>query len=82
VAWEKVQEEWAVERKRLGSWKVKCLDSEKKMNGRIIDLETDNEELKEKYIGLESELEDLKSPIIHEHINDFTKGLRHATFFY
>jgi len=52
------------------------------MNGRIIDLETDNEELKEKYIGLESELEDLKSPIIHEHINDFTKGLRHATFFY
>ena len=48
------------ERKRLGLWKVKCLDSEKKMKQKIKDLDKDNEELKEKYVGMENELEDLK----------------------
>ncbi|QCD94180.1 hypothetical protein DEO72_LG5g2260 [Vigna unguiculata] len=41
----------------------------------------DNEELKEKYVGIESELENLKGHIIKKHINDFTKGLRQWTFF-
>jgi len=81
TVWEKEREGWAVERKRLGSWKVWCLDSEKNMNGRINDLEADNEVLKEKYVSLESELEDLKGHIIQEHINGFNKGLRQATFF-
>jgi len=39
----KEREEWATERKRVGSWKVRCLDSEKKMNEKIKDLEKDNE---------------------------------------
>jgi len=38
--------------------------------------------VKEKYDGLEVELEDLKSCVIQEHINDFQKGLRQTTFFY
>ena len=35
-------------RKRLGSWKVRCLDSEKKLNEKIFEMETDYDELKEK----------------------------------
>ncbi|QCE10832.1 hypothetical protein DEO72_LG10g2064 [Vigna unguiculata] len=73
AAWEKEQEEWAAERKRLGSWKVRCLDYDKKMNEKIKNLAEDNEELREKYVGIESELEDLKSHIIQEHINNFNK---------
>jgi len=34
------------------------------MNVRIKELEEDNKELKEKYVGIESEIEDLKSDII------------------
>jgi len=51
------------------------------MNEKIKNLAEDNEELREKYVGIESELEDLKSHIIQEHINNFNKGLRHAAFF-
>ena len=38
AAWEKEREEWLVERKRLGSWKVRCLDSERKLNEKIYDM--------------------------------------------
>ena len=70
-----------MEGKQLASWKVKCLDSEKKLNGKISDMETNYDELKEKNDGLESELEDLKGHIIQEHINEFQKDLRQAAFF-
>ena len=60
----------------MGSCRVRCLDSEKKLNEKINDLENDYDELKEKHDGLESELEDLKGHIIQEHINSFHKGLR------
>jgi len=76
AVWDKEREEWAVERKQLVSWKVRCLDSEKKMKEKIKDLEEDNDEPKEKYTGIDSELEDLKEYIIQEHINGFNKGLR------
>jgi len=66
----------------LGTWKVRCLDSETKLNGRMADLEADYDELKEKYEGVEVELEDLKGCIIQEHINGFQKGVRQAAFFY
>jgi len=52
------------ERKHLGTWKVQCLDLEKKLNIKIRESEADNEELTEKYVDIESELEDLKSHII------------------
>ena len=65
----------------MGTWKVCCLDSKSKLNGRIADLEADYDELKEKYEGVEVELDDLKGYIIQEHINGFQKGLRQATFF-
>jgi len=81
-AWKKEKEEWEEERKRLTTWRVRCLDSEKKLKGRITDLEADYDEVKEKHDGLEVEMEDLKSCIIHEHINGFQKGVRQATFFY
>jgi len=58
------------------------LDSEKKLNAMIADLETDYDELKEKHDDLESELEDLKGQIIQEHINGFQKGLRQVAFFH
>ena len=48
-----------------------CLESEKNLKGRIMDLEADYDELKEKHDDLETELEDLKGCIIQEHINDF-----------
>ena len=82
AAWKKEREGWEEEKKRLGTWKVRCLDSESKLNGRIADLEADYDELKEKYEGVEVELDDLKGCIIQEHINGFQKGLRQATFFY
>jgi len=65
----------------LGTWKVRCLDSESKLNGRITDLEADYDELKEKYEGVEVELEDLKGCIIQEHVNGFQKGVRQVAFF-
>jgi len=70
-------EEWLEERKRLGSWRIRGLDSEKKLNDKIIDLETDYDKLKEKHDGLESKLEELK-----EHTNEFKKGLWQAAFFH
>ena len=65
----------------MSSWKVKCLDSKKKLNEKLSDMETNYDELKEKNDGLESELEDLKGHIILEHINGFQKGLWQTTFF-
>jgi len=46
------------------------------MKEKIKDLEANNNELTEKIILIESELEDLKKYIIQDHINDFNKGLR------
>jgi len=82
VAWKKERESWEEERKRLGTWKVCCLDSEGKLNKKIEDLEADYDELKEKYDGVVGELDDLKGCIIQEHINGFQKGLRQAAFFH
>jgi len=81
-AWMKEKEEWEKERKRLATWRVRCLDSEEKLKGWIVDLEADYDEITEKHDGLEVEMEDLKSCIIQEHINDFQKGLRQDAFFY
>ena len=82
AALEKEKEGWEAERKRLASWKVRCLDSEEKLNKRIGELEEDYEDLKDKYDGAVGELDDLKNSVIQEHINGFEKGLRQATFFY
>jgi len=82
AALEKEREGWEAERKRLASWKVRCLDSEEKLNKRIGELEEDYDELKDKYEGAVGELDDLKNSVIQEHINDFEKGLRQAAFFY
>ena len=79
---EKEKEGWEVERKRLASWRVRCLDSEEKLNKRIGELEEDYEDLKDKYDGAVGELDDLKNSVIQEHINGFEKGLRQAAFFY
>jgi len=81
AAWKKEREGWEEEKKRLGTWKVRCLDSETKLNERIVDLEADYDELKEKYEGVEVELEDLKGCFFQEHINGFQKGVRQAAFF-
>jgi len=81
AAWKKEREGWEEEKKRLGTWKVHCLDSESKLNGRIADLEADYDELKEKYEGVEMELDDLKGCVIQEHINGFQKGVRQVAFF-
>ena len=67
-AWKKESEEWLEEKKRLGSWRVRCLDSEKKLYAKITYLKTNYDELKEKHDGLDSKLEDLKGQIIQEHI--------------
>jgi len=80
-AWEKERDEWREEKKRLGTWRVRCLDSEEKFKANIVNLEADYDELKEKHEGLEVELEDLKGCIIQKHINDFQKGLRQSSFF-
>jgi len=58
------------------------LESERKLKGRIADLEADYDKLKEKHDGLETKMEDLKGCIIQEHINGFQKCLRQAAFFY
>jgi len=58
------------------------LDSEEKLNKRIGELEEDYDDLKDKYDGDVGELDDLKNCIIQEHINDFEKGLRQASFFH
>jgi len=76
ATWENERKEWLEEKKRLGTWKVRCLDSKEKLKGKIVDLKADYNELKEKHEGLEVELEDLKGCIIQEHINGFQKGLR------
>ena len=81
-AWKKEKEEWEEERKTLATWKVRCLDSEEKLKGRIAYLEADYDEIKEKHVGLEVEMEDLKSCIIQEHIKEFQKGVQQAAFFY
>jgi len=80
-AWEKERKEWKEEKKRLGMWRVRCLDSEEKFKAKVADLEADYDELKEKHEGLEVELEDLKGCIIQKHINGFQKGLRQAAYF-
>jgi len=82
AALEKEKEGWEAERKRLASWRVRCLDSEEKLNKRIGELEEDYEDLKDKYDGAVEELDDLKNSVIQEHINGFEKGLRQAAFFY
>ncbi|XP_027936205.1 actin-related protein 5-like [Vigna unguiculata] len=58
---EKEKEGWEAERKRLAIWKVRCLDSEDKLNKRIRELEEDYEDLKDKYDGAVGELDDLKN---------------------
>jgi len=82
AALEKAKESWDVERKRLATWRIRCLDSEEKLNKRIGELEEDYDDLKEKYDGAVGKLDDLKNSIIQEHINDFEKGLRQAAFFH
>jgi len=82
AALEKAKESWEVERKRLVTWRVRCLDSEERLNKKIREWEEDYEELKDKYDGVVGELDDLKNSIIQEHINGFEKGLRQATFFH
>ena len=82
AALEKEKEGWEAERKRLASWRVRCLDSEEKLNKRIGELEEDYEDLKDKYDGVVGELDDLKNSVIQEHINGFEKGLRQAAFFH
>jgi len=82
AALEKAKESWEVERKRLMTWRVRCLDSEERLNKKIWEWEEDYEELKEKYDGAVGELDDLKNSIIQEHINSFEKGLRQAAFFH
>ena len=82
AARKKEREGWEEERKSLATWKVRCLDSEGKLNKRIGELEKDYDELKDKYEGVVGELDDLKNCIIQEHINDFEKGLRQAAFFH
>ena len=64
AAWKKERESWEEERKRMGTWKVQCLDSERKLNKKIEDLEADYDELKDKYDGVVGELDDLKNCII------------------
>jgi len=82
AALEKAKEGWEAERKRLATWRVRCLDSEEKLNKRIGKLEEDYDDLKDKYDGAVGELDDLKKNIIQEHINGFEKRLRQAAFFH
>lgn len=48
----KEKQELVVEKKHLSSWKLRCLNSEKKFKEKVKDLLVDNEELKEKYEGI------------------------------
>jgi len=82
AALEKAKDGWEAERKRLATWRVRCLDSEEKLNKRIGELEDDYDDLKDKYDGAVGELDDLKNSIIQKHINGFEKGLRQAAFFH
>jgi len=66
AALEKAKEDWEAERKRLVTWRVRCLDSEEKLNKRIGELEEDYDDLKDKYDGAVGELDDLKNIIIQE----------------
>ena len=50
-AWKKEKEEWEAERKRLATWKVRCLDSEEKLKGRIADLDADYDESRKNMMG-------------------------------
>ena len=61
---------------------MRCPKSEKKLKRRIIDLEADYDQLKEKHDDLKTKLEDLRGCIIQEHINGFQKGLRQTTYFH
>jgi len=81
-ALEKAKESWDVERKRLVTWRVRCLDFEEKLNKRIGELEEDYDDLKDKYDGVVGELDDLKNSIKQEHINGLEKGLRQTAFFH
>ena len=65
----------------LARGKLGVLILRKRLKKKNKDLEENNEELREKYSGIESELEDLNNHVIQEHINGFNKGLRQATFF-
>ena len=82
AALEKAKEGWEAERKRLATWRVRCLDFEEKLNKRIGKLEEDYDDLKDKYDGAVGEVDDLKNNIIQEHINGFEKGLRQTDFFH
>jgi len=82
AALEKAKESWEVKRKRLATWRVRCLDSEENLNKRIGELEEDYDDLKDKYDGVVGELDDLKNSIIQEHINGFEKRLHQAAFFH
>ena len=82
AALEKAKEGWEAERKRLATWRVRCLDFEEKLNKRIGELEEDYDDLNDKYDEAVGELDDLKNSIIQEHINGFEKGLRQMAFFH
>ena len=82
AALEKENEGWEQERKRLATWRVRCWDSEGKLNKRIGEFEEDYDELKDKYDGAVGELDDLKNCIIQKHINGFEKGLHQVAFFH
>jgi len=82
AALEKENEGWEEERKRLATWRVRCWDSEGKLNKRIGEFEEDYDELKDKYDGAVGELDDLKNCIIQKHINGFEKGLHQVAFFH
>ena len=82
AALEKAKEGWEAERKRLATWRVRCLDFEEKLNKRIGELEEDYDDLNDKYDEAVGELDDLKNSIIQEHINGFEKGLRQTAFFH
>ncbi|QCD87597.1 hypothetical protein DEO72_LG3g2135 [Vigna unguiculata] len=53
AALEKAKESWEVERKRLATWRVRCLDSEEKLNKRIGELEEDYDGVVGRYYGRE-----------------------------
>jgi len=82
TALEKEKEGWEAERKRLATWRVRCLDFEEKLNKRIGELEEDYDDLKDKYDRAVGELDDMKNNIIQEYINCFEKGLQQAAFFH
>ena len=57
----------------MGTWKVRCLDSEEKLKGKIADLEADYDELKEKQEGGRSRaraLEKLHHPRAYQWVSE------------